>query len=385
MPVGSRSDGGDTTSVAMLGTYPPRLCGLATFGAALAKEFVRAGRQVRVVAVEDSNPVPAATPGVDTLRRNDPASASRTARILSACDVALVQHEFGIYGGPDGDELLEVLSATEAPIVVVLHTVPLRPTAHQRVVLEAVCAAAASVVVMTATAASRLALYDIDERKATVIPHGAWSTGPARQLPPPTVVKLLTWGLLGPGKGVEHMISAMALLGGASARVRYTVAGVTHPNVRLQHGEEYRTSLIRRAWSIGVAPAVHFDDTYRDVASLLELVRSASVVVLPYDSADQVTSGVLVDAIAAGVPVIATAFPHAVELLSDGAGLLVPHRDPAALAAAVRSVTVDPTALHRMTERACTIAPTLAWSAVAAQYLSLFDLVRTAGAAPVAG
>ncbi len=85
-----------------------------------------------------------------------------------------------------------------------------------------------------------------------------------------------------------------------------------------------------------------FDDTYRDLAALAELIRSADLVVLPYDSADQVTSGVLVDAVAAGRPVVSTAFPHAVELLASGAGLVVPQRDPGALAAAIRSVITDP-------------------------------------------
>src|SRR5690606_34804086 len=102
-------------------------------------------------------------------------------------------------------------------------------------------------------------------------------------------------------------------------------------------------------------------------------VSSASLVVLPYDSRDQVTSGVLVDAIAAGRPVIATAFPHAVELLSDGAGIVVPHRDPVALAGAIRDAVSDPAHLAAMAARAREIAPSLTWSAVGAQYQGLCD------------
>jgi glycosyltransferase involved in cell wall biosynthesis len=178
----------------------------------------------------------------------------------------------------------------------------------------------------------------------------------------------LTWGLLGPGKGIEHAIDAISLLQDVRPRIRYTVAGATHPNVFARDGDLYRQTLIRSAWARGVAGAITFDDTYRDVPDLMRLVARASLVVLPYDSRDQVTSGVLVDAIAAGRPVIATAFPHAVELLSDGAGIVVPHGDPVALAAAIRSALGDPALLASMAARARAIAPSLSWTAVAAQY-----------------
>ncbi len=148
-------------------------------------------------------------------------------------------------------------------------------------------------------------------------------------------------------------------------------------------GDLYRNSLMARARQLGVGPAVGFDDTYRNVADLMQFVASASVVVLPYDSRDQVTSGVLVDAIAAGRPVIATAFPHAKEMLSDGAGIIVPHGDRAALAAAVRRVVDDPGLLASMAERARELAPSLAWSAVAAQYRDLCDALSPASAASV--
>ena len=138
-------------------------------------------------------------------------------------------------------------------------------------------------------------------------------------------------------------------------------------------GDAYRTSLIARTWSTGVAGTVTFDDSYRDVRNLMRFVASASVVVLPYDSRDQVTSGVLVDALAAGRPVIATAFPHAVELLADGAGLLVPHEDPTAMAEAIRVATGDRALLAGMSAAAQRLAPSLSWSAVAARYV---DLVR---------
>ena len=138
--------------------------------------------------------------------------------------------------------------------------------------------------------------------------------------------------------------------------------------------------LIQRSWATGVAASVSFDDSYRDVSSLTRLIQQAAVVVLPYDSRDQVTSGVLVDAIAAGRPVVATAFPHAIELLSSGAGIVVPHENPAALAHALRRVLTEPDLAADMAAEAARLAPQLGWQAVAGRYAHLADQV----VAPVA-
>jgi glycosyltransferase involved in cell wall biosynthesis len=107
------------------------------------------------------------------------------------------------------------------------------------------------------------------------------------------------------------------------------------------------------------------------------LIQSASVVVLPYDSTDQVTSGVLVDAIACGRPVVATAFPHAVELLGTGAGIVVGHDDPDAMASALRQVLTQPRLAGSMAGEARRLAPEMAWSVVASSYLSLTKRLLT--------
>jgi glycosyltransferase involved in cell wall biosynthesis len=286
--------------------------------------------------------------------------------------VAIVQHEFGLYDGTDGDAVLEVLHGVSVPVIVVAHTVPQVPTASQRDVLERVCDAADAVVVMTETARDRLLDgFDVDATKIVVIAHGAATplTDPPPVADTPRArARLLTWGLLGPGKGIEWAIDAIATLTDVRPRPVYTIAGATHPKVLAHSGEAYRKMLIRRAWSSGAAPFVTFDDAYRDLGALTALIASADLVVLPYDSEDQVTSGVLVDAVAAGRPVVSTAFPHAVELLGSGAGLVVPQRDPAALADAIRSVLTDPVLASGMAAEARRLAPDLSWNAVAAQY-----------------
>ena len=367
----------------LLSTYPPKLCGLATFAAALGSELDRAGERVTVIDVNDTGQHDVASRGRHQLVNGSPVSVREAARVLSQCDIAILQHEYGIYGGVDGDEIIDVLRALSVPAIVILHTVPAQPSAHQKVVLETVCDIAARSVVMTNAAGARLtAGYDVDSSKIVMIPHGASLATPGtRDLANDERPQLLTWGLLGPGKGIEHAIRAVALLGDLHPSVEYTVAGATHPKVFARDGDRYRQSLILEARKQGVADSIRFDDTYRDVPALMRFVASASLVVLPYDSRDQVTSGVLVDAIAAGRPVIATAFPHAVELLSSGAGIVVPHDDPVALAGAIRSVVSDPARLEAMAACASTIAPSLSWGEVAARYRDLCDALAPVGAA----
>jgi glycosyltransferase involved in cell wall biosynthesis len=348
---------------------------LATFTAALSDALVANGGSAGVVRVADGRTL--SDPMVVGELENDvQASVVRAIEMLSAGDVAIVQHEYGLYGGTDGDEVLTVMQGLMVPAIAVLHTVLLEPTVHQRQVLEAVVNAAAAVVVMSESARTRLLDgYDIDESKVAIIAHGADTRALAE--PPAFGARptLLTWGLLGAGKGIEWVIDAMAMLKDVRPRPRYLIAGRTHPKVAALEGDRYRDMLVRRAWERGVPSSVTFDDTYRDVPSLTRLIQQAAVVVLPYDSRDQVTSGVLVDAIAARRPVIATAFPHAVELLSSGAGIVVPHENAAALAHALRLVLTEPDVADEMAEEAGRIAPEFSWLSVARHYAALAERV----------
>jgi glycosyltransferase involved in cell wall biosynthesis len=353
------------TTYGFLSTHPPTRCGLATFNAALAAALAPgAGGVVRVTTGADEGP-----PGPDvahTWAAHDSNGWRGAADALNGNDVAVIQHEYGIYPGADGADVLRLMRRLRVPTIVVLHTVLSRPTPRQKSVLEQIAAVAGAVVTLTATAHDRLVVgYDVDPAKVCLIPHGATDhTGaPITRGPRP---HLLTWGLLGPGKGIEWAIRALPHL--SRLDPVYTVAGRTHPKVLERHGEAYRAGLHKLGAELGVAHAVDYRSQYLDDAALGALIRSADVVVLPYDSVEQVTSGVLIEAVAAGVPVVATAFPHAVELLTDGPGLVVPHRNPRALATAVRKVLTRP-ALVRTTAD----APTLRWPAVAARYEALAE------------
>ena len=362
-------------SFGILSTYPPTPCGLATFSAALANGLTANGADVSVVRVSDGPPS-ASTPVIGELVNGSPASVAACAELLNLSDVAVIQHEYGIYGGVDGDEVVDIIDGLRVPSIVIAHTILKNPTPHQRSVLEAVAALADQVVVMSEAAAQRLCRdFDVDRRKVTTVPHGA--TIPTNA----TVMRggrptLLTWGLLGPGKGIERVIEAMGSLNDLPGRPRYLVAGRTHPKVLAADGEAYRDARTEQARRSGVADSVCFDAGYRSVSTLTALVQSAAVVVLPYDSTDQVTSGVLVDAIASGRPVVATAFPHAVELLKSGAGIVVGHDDPDALASALRRILTQPRLAGAMAAEARRLAPEMAWPVVAGAYLKLAHGIR---------
>jgi glycosyltransferase involved in cell wall biosynthesis len=372
-------------TIGMLSTYPPTKCGLATFSSALERALITLGHRVRIVHVEDSpSSPPVGRPVAGVLTNGSPASARRSAAVLSKCDVAIIQHEYGIFGGPDGEDVIDVITDIDAPTIAVLHTVPQSASVHQAELLVELCAKVDRVVVMSESARERLVAtyFPIDDAKVVTIPHGATLARHVLDGSRPNAnprAQLLTWGLIGPGKGIEHVIDALGLLHGLGQSVTYTIAGATHPKVLAREGNHYRNGLRSRAKALGVDHLVTFDDAYRGVRELTEFIASAGTVVLPYDTVEQATSGVLVDSIAGGRAVIATRFPHAEEMLSAGAGLLVPHRDPKSLAVAIRTVTTEPALLEGMRAEARAMAPLLSWDSVASEYTVQAEALLRAG------
>ncbi len=378
------------TRFGYLSTYPPTRCGLATFTASLAEAMVddtsAEARIVRVLDVPESPPSPdLPAPRIrvaDHLIGGDHASIAGAATALNSCDIAIIQHEYGIYGGPDGDEILTVMTALRVPSIVVLHTVLPAPTDTQRDVLENVCRLASAVVVMTTAARDILSSgYRVSPYKVSVIAHGVAVWAAAHAPRDNRVQRVLTWGLIGPGKGLEWGIRAMAELRNSVPDATYTVVGQTHPKVLAHEGDIYRDRLNALIVKLGLSASVTLDAEYYDDLRLAATVATADVVLLPYDSRVQVTSGVLVEAIAAGTPVVATAFPHAIELLSAGAGTVVPHENPAAIATALREILHEPGVAQRMSAAATVSADGLKWAEIATQYRNLAARLLAARAA----
>jgi glycosyltransferase involved in cell wall biosynthesis len=311
----------------------------------------------------------------------DAASHPAAVAALNRYDVAVIQHDYSVFGGPDGDEVLAVVEGLTVPCVVVLHTVLRTPTAHQRSVLERLVGAADAVVTMTEAARRRLISgYAVaNGHKVTVIPHGADVSG-SQGVGADSRPMILTWGLMRPGKGIEWALIGLREIRRLRPTPRYVVAGQTHPKVLATAGESYRIGLATKARALGVTNLVRFERGYLDPERLTRLVSHADVVLLPFDSGEQVTSAVLIEALAARKPVVSTAFPHAVELLSGGAGILVPHRDGPAIGAALTRVLTEPGLAARMSHDAGQAVSASNWPEVAARYRALVAELLAAAA-----
>lgn len=361
--------------VAMISTYPPTQCGIATFARSMATAMNRLGQDVRILRLVDGELRPTSTMilGDHTSVEDVP----RSVYLLNQSDVVIIQHEFGIYPGDDGAGVLDLLSEIRVPVISVLHTVSERPTNPQRRIMQGLLHASNATVTLSHSALESLVrTYDVDTYRTVVIPHGAPDVrGSFRPHNVRMRPRILTWGLLSEGKGIEWGIAALALLRDVDPMPDYYVVGQTHPKVAARDGHKYRYELGELARRFGVADRVHFVDGYLDNNGLTRLITSADMYLLPYDTREQVTSGVLAEALVAGGPVIATQFPHAVELLGDGTGILVKQQSPNSIAEAIRRVIRDPEERRRMRDKSAAKASSLLWPTVGASMTSLTHAV----------
>ena len=362
-------------SIGFVSSYPPTSCGLATFTDALRGAMAeRRGSDegLDVVSLVESRLDEPRTEVVYQHINGDQASLEGAIDLLNTHDVVVIQHEYGIFGGPDGAEVLDLVSNLDVPTIVTLHTVLNNPTPSQKKILERLVDMTDEPIVMSQTALRRLERrYDLDPMRVRVVPHGAMANLAGPSLADGVRPVVLTWGLIGPGKGLETAIEAMADLKDLRPLPRYIILGKTHPKVQAAQGDTYLEGLRAKAHDLGLDDVVEFDGRYLDLDSLVMAIRQADIVLLPYESTEQVTSGVLVEAIAAGKPVVATSFPHAIEMLGTGAGVVVPQSERVAMAGAVRSLITDQELAARMATVASSIGTSLHWPVVAEEYESI--------------
>jgi glycosyltransferase involved in cell wall biosynthesis len=366
---------------AIVSTFPPRACGIGAFaadlrGALLGTETVEVADLVAVVH-EPSSPQRRGL--LATIAQAVRGDYVRTARMLGRLDVdvVLLQHEYGIFGGRDGEYVLSFARELAQPLVVTLHTVLSEPTPHQAEVLTELCNEAELVIVMTDTAQRLLAESGTcAEEKIRVVPHGA----PARLIARaararedvrnrassgPDGFRLSTFGLISAGKGIETVIDALPTVVERHPETVYTIAGRTHPDVERREGERYRLMLERRAFELGLGTHVVFDDRFLSVDELSILLAQTDVFLTPYASREQIASGALTFALAAGCAAVSTPYWYAQDMLSSGAGLLVPFGNPDAVADAVCTYLDHPERLEAARAEALRIGSTLGWPAVA--------------------
>jgi glycosyltransferase involved in cell wall biosynthesis len=372
-------DGGAAASLraAIVSTFPPRACGIGTFAADLRSALAGVDEidSVGKVVVVDDPSRPQRPGVVATISQASRGDYVRAARVLEEhdVDVVLLEHEYGIFGGKDGEYVLSLAEELAQPLVVTLHTVLSEPTRHQARVLAALCNHAELVIVMTDNA--RRVLADsgaCPEAKIRVVPHGAPTALVQRARAAATRDErvrdrfvISTFGLISPGKGLETVLEALPAIIEQHPETLYVIAGQTHPGVAQRHGERYRLSLHQLVSHLGLEEHVEFDDRFLTVTEIGDLLAVTSVFVTPYLDPDQASSGALTFAVAAGCAVVSTPYQYAEDLLSTGAGMLVPFADPAALGAAVSRFIEQPKLLHAARGEARRIGKQVSWPSVA--------------------
>lgn len=381
----------DIRHVVIIGNFPPRQCGIATFTSDLRDALITADPNVRVSTVAMTDPgqsyaYPEAV-GYEIAQNNlgDYIAAAAHINALNP-DVVLLQHEFGIFGGKAGEYLLELTARLRAPLVTTLHTVLTEPTSDQRRVLNKLTEHSTRLVVMAETGRRLLAEHwNITCGKVAVIPHGI----PDAPFLDPAFHKnafeldgrriILTFGLLSPNKGIENMIAALPEIVRENPDVLYVVLGATHPHLIATAGEAYRQQLIAQAEEIGVASHVRFINEFVDPEILKAWLSAADVYVTPYLNEQQITSGTLAYAVGLGKAVISTPYWHAKELLANGVGVLVPFSDASALATTVNDLLADNARRDRMRSRAYKVGRGMVWAEVGRTYIDLLAQARMAG------
>lgn len=387
----------------VVSTYPPRRCGLATFAADVRAALGVGAPHWRVdVCALDRDGLTYGPEVTEVLAQDRPEDYRRAARAVAATrpDLVLIQHEYGIFGGPQGSDVCaftDELRAHGVPYALTLHTVLAAPGPQQRSVLADLCRHAARITCFTES--SRRIVIEAgvaDPARTVVMPHGVPASLTAA-LEPAQVGSVLstaltglgssrmlsTFGLLRPGKGLEMAIRAMPWVVARHPDVRYLVAGATHPEVIRASGEAYRDELVTLAAQLGVSGHVQFVDAFLTELELAALLQRTELHLTPYRSPLQTCSGVLTFALAAGCPVVSTPYAYAVDMLTppDGPerGVLVPFDDPESFAGAILALLEDRPRLAAARAAASEFGASLTWPAVGVR---LADLLLGAVARP---
>ena len=368
---------------AILGNFPPRVCGIATFTRDLLAGLSQASTETDwvVVAMNDRTEAYDYPDQVRHVVAQDDANQFiTTAEAInrSGAEIAFVQHEFGIFGGPAGEHLLLLLRRLRMPVVVTMHTVLEHPDPDQRRVTDEILANAAAVLVMAEKGAVLLErVYGGRCEMIHVIPHGA----PSRPFRPTRPFKarlgftdrktLTTFGLLSPNKGLETVIEALPHIAGRHPDVLYLIAGATHPHLLQREGERYREYLVGLVDRLRVSQNVQFINRFVDDDELIALLQATDVYVTPYLTETQITSGTLSYAIALGRPIVSTPYWHAAEALADNLGVLCGFRDGLCFAREIESLLGDDVRREAMSRRTWEAGIRSRWSNVGKAYMDI--------------
>jgi glycosyltransferase involved in cell wall biosynthesis len=367
-----------------LGSYPPRECGIATFTKDVVDSYdQRFQTRSEIIAIEEPGAPPRTYPDtvVANLIQGNRDSYSAIAEFVNVhpCEALNVQHEYGLFGGDNGEWIVDLISHVYKPVAVTLHTVLPNPSPEHLRVARAICAAASSVIVLSGTGKDILTeTYGVDPLKVNVIHHGVPDV-PFRD----TVAAketfglgdrqiISTFGLINSGKGLEFAIEAMRDVAAQHPEALYLILGQTHPVVRRNEGEVYRESLEALVTKYGLGNNVRLIDRYLGFEELVSYLQATDIYLTPYLNPVQIVSGTLAYAIGLGKAVVSTPYLYAEELLAHGRGFLVKFRDAESIAKTMNSLLED-RALRASTERrAYRFGRQMTWPHVAQEYGRLF-------------
>ncbi len=379
--------------IALIGNHLPRRCGIATYTTDVAQAIAHRYPEIRVDiwAMNDAGKSYAYPDHLaGTIEQDDPAAYLTAARAITAsgADMVWIQHEFGIFGGSAGDNILALIDRMTVPVAVAMHSVLAEPNRDQRRVTRALVDRCETIIVMAEAAREILIeTYCADPDQVIVIPHGI----PDRPFTTTAPMKaklgfagrdlILTFGLLSPGKGIETMIAAMPDIVAQNPKALYLVLGATHPHCIARSGEAYRDSLFALADDLGVAQHVRFIDAFFETDDVLNYLAAADIYVTPYLNPAQVTSGTLAYAVGLGKPIVSTPYVHARELLGTGLGHLVDFGDSLGFAKAINGLFANPGAMMTMRKQTYSLGRTMIWPRLAEASLVRFEDVAARGKA----
>ena len=375
-------------SVAVIGNYLPRLCGIATFTTDLVEALSAEAPDINCWAVAmNDKPEGYAYPEkvrfvVNQNKLADYSVASEFLNIGQA-DIVCVQHEYGIFGGPAGSHLLKLLGELRMPIVTTLHTVLRDPAPEYREVMHKLADLSDKLIVMSRKAVDFLKdIYAVPEEKIAFIHHGI----PDMPFIDPNFYKdkfdvegkkvLLTFGLLSPNKGIENVLQALPSVTKKHPDVTYIILGATHPHILKTHGEEYRISLQQLVRKLNISDHVIFHNRFVELKELCEFLGAADIYVTPYLEESQITSGTLAYAMGTGKAVVSTPYWYATELLAEGRGRLVPFKNPEAIAEQIIDLLDNEVNRNKIRKRAYMFCRKAIWKEVARRYFDVFREVQ---------
>ncbi len=376
--------------VALIGTFAPRKCGIATFAEDLKTKVEAHYPNIAfdVYALDHEEAGLAYAPGVEPISVDNPAGYRAAAERINAsgADAVWLQHEYGIFGGRDGAMVTEIVDRLDVPLIVTFHTILSQPSNGQRELLSHILRKTSLAMVMSEHGRNLLIdLYGVEPERITIIPHGAPDRPFGRELFFKAGLGLanrpvlMTFGLLGPGKGLEHAIEALPAIVSRHPDVLYRIVGATHPNLVREEGEAYRETLQALATRLGVEHNIAWDARFLETDELLDQLEACDIYLTPYPNLEQSTSGTLSYAVALGKAVVSTPYIHACELLADNVGAIVPVGDAVAIASTVTELLDRPYALAALKERAYAKGRSTIWPCFAQASANL--LARAVAAA----